>query len=334
MEKVFCAECNKKVDYKIEERTIKEFKGREVNVIEQVAVCNVCKNDIYVPVLERENFKLLYDKYRELEDLVKGEDIVAFREEYDLSQRELTAILNWGKMTINRFERGAVPSKSHSDFLRIVFSYKNIFADIVKRAYDDQRINESTYNKIIEKIGDYYTCDNKRCLIESLTNEESIYTGRVRFNIDKLINLISYIADKAKVYMTSLNKYLWYIDFENFKRFGNSITGLTYARYTYGPIIEGFKYKSILEAFDDKFYTEDYELADKVQTLIKSKCNYDLSIFSEKELQVINKVIDRFKGMSSSEITSLSHKEDAWNENNNRDLISYKYAYKLKVEFD
>lgn len=333
MKKVYCANCEEKVNYSVRREIIKEYKGYEVNVTEKIGVCDACKNDLYIPELESENFKNLYERYRELADIIKPEEIIKFRDKYGISQRELTSILNWGKMTINRYERGAIPAQSHNDFLKLIISNENILKEKVEESFQGGRITVKTYEKIQKEIANSTNNTFKRATIDVLTHKEDEYNGFRSFNVERLINLISYIADNVELYKTSLNKYLWYIDFQNFKENVRSITGLRYMRYTYGPVIEDKKYEDILNYFDDKFYKDEFEDGENIKTRIKSKGNYDLSIFKDEELKVINSVIDTFKTKSSTEISNLSHKEDGWILNKNSELISYDYADTLKVLF-
>lgn len=331
MREVYCANCKEKVNYSIRREIIKEYKGYEVNVTEKVGVCNVCKNDIYIPELESENFNNLYEKYKELANIISAEEIIKFRDKYNISQRELTSILNWGKMTINRYERGAIPSQSNNDLLKLIISNENIFKEKVEDAFQNNRITERTYEKVQNKLIISNKDIFKDMVIDSLTHKEDEYNGYRKFDIERLTNLISYIADNVDLYKTSLNKYLWFVDFENFKENVRSITGLRYMRYTYGPIIEDFKYEEILNYFDDKFVKEEYEEGHRTITKIKSKGNYDLSIFKEEEVEVINNVISVLKEKSCTEISNLSHEEEAWLKNKDRDLISYDYAESLKL---
>ena len=53
--KVYCPYCKKEVEYKIEQRELKEFRGIEVNTFENVAICNECNQDLYVNKIEDEN---------------------------------------------------------------------------------------------------------------------------------------------------------------------------------------------------------------------------------------------------------------------------------------
>ena len=124
--KVYCPYCKKEVEYKIEKRDLKEFRGIKVNTFENVAICNECNQDLYINEIEDENNERIYKIYREKANIIKAEDIVRLREKYDISQRELTSILGFGKMTINRYERGGVPTKSQSDYIKLLIEKERL----------------------------------------------------------------------------------------------------------------------------------------------------------------------------------------------------------------
>lgn len=60
--KVYCPYCKKEVEYKIEKRELKEFRGTQVNTFENVAICNECNQDLYVNKIEDENNERIYKK--------------------------------------------------------------------------------------------------------------------------------------------------------------------------------------------------------------------------------------------------------------------------------
>ncbi|WP_232841497.1 Panacea domain-containing protein [Caldicellulosiruptor acetigenus] len=133
--------------------------------------------------------------------------------------------------------------------------------------------------------------------------------------------------------MSSLNKYLWYIDFLHFKRYSRFITGLSYIRYTYGPVIKGFVYNEIATYPSDKFSGEEYKTEDgAIKTSFKSRRNYDLSLLTQEELDTINTVINFLKDKSCRCISELSHQELAWQKTPMKELILYEYAKTLKLE--
>ena len=332
MNKAFCPNCNEEVSYHIIEETINEYKGYNVYILQNIAVCDICDEKIYVSELENNNLKKLYDKYRKMAGLVTPEDIVKFRERYNISQRELVSILDWGKMTINRYERGGLPSQSHSDVLKLIIRDEKYFREKVEDAYIKNRISQKTYSNIESLQTIEEKTYESKFIISRLSHNPSIYNGFTRFDLEKVENCIGYIADKTNnLYKTSVNKYLWYVDFYNYKYNSKSITGLRYEKYTYGPIIENKDYDLILH-LNDKFDKIVEENNFSETTKIKSNKNYDLSLFTDNEIEIIDKVINLFKNKKCSEISDLSHQENGWIDTPNGELISYKYSHDLKIE--
>ena len=333
--KVYCEKCNEKVEYLIINEVKEEYKNVKVNVEQNIGICSQCKERLYVTELEEANLDRLYTKYRELTGIVSPKDIIEFREKYNISQRELVAILDWGKMTINRYERGSLPNQSHSEILKLIINNESYFREKVEDAYKAGRITEKTYTEIFTCVDVYEdTKDDLQLstfIQAKLSHNPSIYNGFREFDLDRLENLIGYIASRVNdLYKTSLNKYLWYMDFLNYKNTLKSITGLRYIRYTYGPIIEGKNYELILN-LDSKFEKEDREINYNIRTKIHSKNNYDLSLFSKDEIKVIDEVIELLKDKTATNISDLSHEEIAWIETKDNELISYEYAHDLKA---
>lgn len=333
-EKVYCSNCNEKHNYHIEKEIRKEFRGQIVNVVEDIPKCEKCGNDIFVSPIENENLKRLYKKYSELTGTITAEEIIGLRNKYDISQRDLVSILGWGKMTINRYERGSLPNQSHSDYLKLLISNNQMLRDKVQEAYENGRISERLYEAALTKFEEIIINEEKEKLIKRLTTSQDIYNGFTKFDPEKLENLISYIADKVdNLYKTSLNKYLWFIDFKNFKENLSSITGLRYMKYDFGPIIEDYEYENIIKCFNDKFDKEEIECdyGQGIKTKIISKKNYDITMFSDEELNVINEVINKLKDEKCTVISRMSHKEDGWIQTPSAFLISYEFAETLTI---
>lgn len=335
--KVYCPYCKKEVEYKIEERKLKLFKGIEINTYENIAVCTKCNQDLYVDEIENANNERIYQIYREKTNIVKPEDIIGLREKYDISQRELTAILGFGKMTINRYERGSVPTKSQSDYIKLLIENENQFVEKVKEAYQKNTISEKTYNKILsEKIEKYISKkeiqDNMRNYLNSvLDRKPDIYNGYKSLDLEKVENIISYIASKVKnLTITSLNKYLWYIDMLSFNKRTVAITGLTYQNQKFGPTIIYKKYDE-LSFLDDKYKREDIETETGNTTKIISNGNFDLDKISSIEKDIIDSVIKLLKNRNVSEISEMSHKENGWKKTKRFEKISFEYAIDLKL---
>lgn len=335
--RVYCPYCKKEVEYKIEKRDVKEFRGIEINTYENVAVCKECHQDLYVNEIEEKNNERIYELYREKANIIKPQDIVDLRKKYDISQRELTAILGFGKMTINRYERGGVPTKSQSDYIKLLIDNDNKFVEKVKEAYKNGNINDKTYEKIvstnleneIEKndIQDMY----RRVINNSLRSKPNIFNGYKTFDLELVENIISYISSKVNnLTITSLNKYLWFIDILSFNQRGVSITGLTYQKQQYGPTIIDQRYKEI-SLLDDKYIRNDYEDESGTKTIITSNKNFDLSKLKDSEIEIINKIIKLLKNKNVTDISNMSHEEEGWKKTKKFDEISFEYAMNLNI---
>lgn len=335
--RVYCPYCKKEVEYKIEKRDLKEFRGIEVNTFENVAICNECNQDLYINEIENENNERIYQIYREKANIINAEDIIKLREKYDISQRELTSILGFGKMTINRYERGGVPTKSQSDYIKLLIENDDKFIEKVKEAYEKNNINEKTYNKIISEevekdISKKEVQDNIRRYLKSVLNRKpDIYNGYKSLDLEKVENIISYIASKVRnLTITSLNKYLWYIDMLSFNERTVAITGLTYQNQRFGPTIVYKKYDE-LSLLDDKYTREDIETENGNTTKIVSNNNFNFDKISSSEKEIIDTIIRLLKNKNVTDISEMSHREDGWKKTKRFEQISFEYAMKLKL---
>ena len=335
--KVYCPYCKKEVEYKIEQRELKEFRGIEVNTFENVAICNECNQDLYVNKIEDENNERIYKIYREKANVIKAEDIVKLREKYDISQRELTAILGFGKMTINRYERGGLPTKYQSDYIKLLIENEDKFIEKVNEAYENNNITEKTYKKIVsegqeENISKKRVQENiRRYLKEVLNRKPDIYNGYKSLDLEKVENIISYIASKVKnLTITSLNKYLWYIDMLSFNKRAVAITGLTYQNQKFGPTIVYKKYDE-LSLLDDKYQREDIETENGNTTKIISNENFNLDKINDSEKEIIDTIIKLLKNKKVTDISEMSHREDGWKKTKRLEKISFEYAMNLNI---
>ena len=166
---------------------------------------------------------------------------------------------------------------------------------------------------------------------ETLNRKPDIYNGYKQLDLEKVENIISYIATKVKnLTITSLNKYLWYMDMLSFNQRGIGITGLTYQHEKFGPTIINQAYNEI-SLLEDKFKRENYETENGTITKIVSNKNYDLSKLNENEIKIIDIIIKLLKDKNVTDISEISHKEDGWKKTKRYEKISFEYATKLNI---
>ncbi len=142
---------------------------------------------------------------------------------------------------------------------------------------------------------------------------------------------IAYIASKVRnLTITSLNKYLWYIDMLSFNERAIAITGLTYQNQQFGPTIIEKKYDEI-SLLDDKYKREDIETENGNITKIISNNNFDLDKISNNEKKIIDTIIKLLKSKNVTDISKLSHSEDGWKKTKRFEKISFEYAMNLRI---
>ena len=240
-------------------------------------------------------------------------------------------------MTINRYERGGLPTKSQSDYIKLLIENEDEFIEKVKEAYENNNITEKTYKKIVaegqeENIGKKRVQENiRRYLKEVLNRKPDIYNGYKSLDLEKVENIISYIASKVKnLTITSLNKYLWYIDMLSFNKRAVAITGLTYQNQKFGPTIVYKKYDE-LSLLDDKYQREDIETENGNTTKIISNENFNLDKINDSEKEIIDTIIKLLKNKKVTDISEMSHREDGWKKTKRLEKISFEYAMNLNI---
>lgn len=149
----------------------------------------------------------------------------------------------------------------------------------------------------------------------------------------RLRELILYIADKCRhepsFGKTSLNKILYFADFMHFAGSGESITGVRYVRRQMGPVPE---WHALRVAFDELQSGGRLDIADvdyfgwpqkKPVALGKP----DVSCFSEKQLNLVDRVAELVCKFSATEISDITHEDLGWKFAVDGEVIPYETVW-------
>ena len=332
--KLICPNCEKMVlvEPYTYNTTIK-VKNEPIEVELKLYRCLECAHLIQDPKNPQDELDIAYRIYRQKHHLLQPEEIIAIRKTYDLSQQDLSNLTGIGIATINRYENGSLQSEAHDNMLSLL---KNPQA--VKELLDKNKdkFSKEKIASITQKIYELYKKDNLKnieLIFERYNDKE--FTGNRPFSLQKLINLISLIANKLKeknieLTRTKLNKLLFYIDFLSFKQNNCSITGAVYAHLPYGPCLESFDTvisslveENILGVKEVTYQDKSYEVLEPLQ---KPKTD----IFTKDELNLIETILEKLSGLSASELSNISHKEKAYTATKNGELIEYSFAKYLQ----
>ena len=141
-----------------------------------------------------------------------------------------------------------------------------------------------------------------------MTNSSELFANEKR---QKLINAIIFFVKKTRYcYKLKLLKLLYFFDFEHFRQTGKSVTGLKYKAWPMGPVAEDLFHEidnpkpDMSEALTFKQQCFD---SGKKYTEIKTKKVFDESIFTKRELLILERVADFFKDLNSEDMSLYSH---------------------------
>jgi putative zinc finger/helix-turn-helix YgiT family protein len=337
--KLYCPKCDQISEVEI--KNLNEafnVRGEQIDIESQVTFCKNCGEKVFNQELDDKNLDLAYSVYRERHNLLPPLAIAETRKKYGLSQRALSQLLEWGEITIHRYESGAVQDPAHNEVLILIDDPRNMKEIFDKnKRYLSDNINKKLEDKINELIREEVSFKNRVELLENYflfdTKKVDEFTGFSSFNLEKMINLIVYIAEKTNgVFTTKLNKLLWYMDFLYFKGYTISITGSDYVHLPLGPVPNEYKW-IIAAALDGDFIGEEEISYSSGYTGLQYKAvmNINNEYFSQNERKILDFIIDYFKEYNCEDIKEMSHKEKAYRETQMNQRISYKYANDLSI---
>ena len=307
-----------------------DVKGEPVAVEANVRVCKKCNEEIFDMKLDTENLKQAYQKYKKAHGLLLAEDIVRIRNRYKLGQRTFAKLIGCTQATLVRYEKGTIQNDTHNRLINLMDNPENLRETYRKIK---EELSEGECHKIElalaqnrNKVAPYY-----RIFQDKEKGNPTEYSGFQRFNFQKLKNIIIYYAqNQKKLYKTKLMKLLWYTDALNFSRSTKSISGLTYIHLNFGPVPEDRnELLGLLEKMDVIRIEEDTSTS-YVGERIETDAQFDVSIFSEKELEVLQEINKKFDDFSSTDLVRLSHEEDAYLKTSPQERLSFLYALNLK----
>jgi len=132
----------------------------------------------------------------------------------------------------------------------------------------------------------------------------------------KLEELIVLLArsfeDDEAAGATKLNKVLFYIDFVHHRRFGRPVTGMEYQKLEHGPAPRRLVSvrDRLIGAGDVRQVETEYH--GRPQHRLEPLRPPDLDDFGPTETEVIDEVIDAFRGKNGKELSDLSHQTFGW----------------------
>lgn len=332
--KKYCEECGKEVETKIiTKKEIYKVCGEQVEVNAQVLTCKNCGEEFFCEELDSATLVNAYNEYRRRHKLLLPEEIKKIREQYGLSQRSFAKLLNWGDKTICRYENGSIQDKAHNSILLFLRKPENMRTYLTENeiVFDEkQKTKLLTTVEILEKDTEYRA---KRKLFEMYFSripcEENGFKG---FDYEKLCAMVLFFAHKnSELLKTKLMKLLNYSDMIFYKENGVSMSGLRYTHLPYGPVPENFDMLFGEMAADHMIHIEVvYENGYEKHQVIPER-DLPEGVLSTEELNVLERIYEKFKDFGSVEISNYSHKEKGYSFTKQGEIISYGFAKEIQL---
>lgn len=334
----FCPNCEEFTDVKLETRKqVFNVRGEPIEIKGKVAICQVCGAKIFDEELDSRNLEKAYVAYRKKHKLLSPDEIRTTREKYGLSQRALSRLLGWGDITIHRYESGAIQDKVHDSTLRLIEDPQNM-----QKLFETScgKLASYTAKRLEKAIATFLQEDNEQTFRVSLERMvahpySDLTSGYKRYDLEKLENMILHLLKRLNgEFITKLTKMLWYCDFLHFKETSVSISGAQYLHLQYGPVPNGYDFitgmmqrERLLDKKEIVFDAAEDVVGEKLTALVEP----DESMFSEKEVEVMNFISDTFRDYTATMIKKKSHQETAYTKSEDVEIISYEYAKELSL---
>lgn len=308
-----------------------EVRGETIQVDTPLLQCKECGEEFYSP--ENDAFDAVYRTYRSHHNMVQPEEFKAFRERYDLTQRELSDLLGWGGATISRYENGALQDQAHDKTMRLAMDPKNLKTLILDNS---SSLDPGKAQRILKQINKEIKNseeENELCDFDELGEHvPSEYSGNQPLNINKLFSAIQFMCLNGGEFKTKINKLLFYADFLHFKEFGSSITGTQYARLPHGPVIDNYEIYLGIMVHKQRVSVVEKQFGEIIGEKIVANEQPSLDVFKTEEIETLAKVKGYFEGFTATKISDRSHQEKGYLETDNSQPISYRYAADIELD--
>jgi putative zinc finger/helix-turn-helix YgiT family protein len=336
--RAFCPTCLEERDA---ERTLKPetytVRGEQVRIEARVLMCRQCGNEIFDMSLDEANVKQAYESYRRSHDLLSPEEIKSIRESYGLSQRALARTLGWGLVTIQRYEKGALQDLSHDSVLRRVgedpsFLFSQFERNIGRFSEEESvKIRARLANNVVRRKGNLVVQAYEK-VEEVAYYQDKALRGFQQFEFLRFAQVVGYLARTVKgLFKTKLAKLLWLSDFCSYALNGVSLTGLVYCRLPHGPAPDQFQLLLGLLESGEMMALQSHDFASYSGETVFVKNDPGTSELDRNDLAILDRVIDKYGGMTSADLSERSHQEPLWKERDDGCLLPYSEAHDVRM---
>jgi putative zinc finger/helix-turn-helix YgiT family protein len=135
MELGLCPVCRKGQLEASERVRVFEPHGKRVEVRLQTSVCSACGETTTKASQHQENLRALAERKVHYGNLLTGEEILAMRKRYGLTQQQASKVFGKGKIAFSRYEsESSYPDESTTLLLKLAMERPEVMKDLADRA--------------------------------------------------------------------------------------------------------------------------------------------------------------------------------------------------------
>ena len=319
----------------IREKEWSEFQGERVEYENIYEYCERTDDLLQTEAMFSDGILAIKNAYRRKVGLLTGDEIVAIRKKYGISQSDLGMLLDWGEKTIARYETFQVQERSYDMILRRIDEDPEWFLECLERK--KERLKEKKYRKYRERVGEILR-KNPEVYHQKVIavhyaglNGQPEVCGGVPLNLRKVVEMIDFFAaskDVDQLHKVKLMKLLRYADALSFKRRDVSMSGLAYEAMPMGAVPKC--HEDILRLTGVRY--EETEVGDATRYDFYADPEMEYQELTDEDIQILNQVIDIFGRCSRAEIVERMHQEDAFQKTKPFALIHYSLTKTLSID--
>lgn len=320
----------------VKENRCVAFRKEEFEIVFHYYLCEDSGEHFTNTAIDELNTNQVYNQYRDRYNIPFPEEISRIRAKYGLAAVKMSEVLGFGPNTYRLYEAGEMPSVSNAKLIHLADNPRN-FMDMLNSSY---ALDQKTIGKLQPQVARMIEESDRNMFDNHLKDYllgapiANVYSGYRTPNFNKFAEMVIYFADKLAPFKTKLNKLLFYADFLMFKQTAFSISGVRYRAIERGPVPSNFN--SIFEymvnaRMIDVNYIPFPQGYTGEQFTVRDNRPFDKSWFSSPELEIMERVAQKFKDTTAGDIVEIAHLEQAWKQNHElRKEISYNYAFELE----
>ncbi len=260
------------------------------------------------------------------------DEIIALRARYGISAQKMSLILGFGENQWRKYEQEEIPSVSNGRVIRSAMNPK-VMMDFVNSARGV--LTDKEYETISRKVQAVIDQRDSRRIERYETNR--VYAcgrgeenGFAPLSLERLKEVMLRVLEKCgEMWVTKMNKVLFYIDFVAYRENGMAITGLAYRAIDFGPVPE--RWQRVYSQFDE-IGQESRDMGEFEGQVLVSRIKPTEGVLTTGEVAIIDTVCERLKDFSSRKVSEMSHGEKAWTRNHEgHRMIPYSDAFELNL---